>query len=197
MGYHSPTKASAEGGRDVGFPFASRPLPIEEGRGCALVARGPGARRRGPNAIGAGFFVAAKDLGAMRQVAPPAIAGAGAALETERTTPKARSLWSSGAMTEADFMSRPEFRSAEYQGRLVADPGGLIRFDTGASAFALAKYDAASGRMVPDRDATLNAARFVDDLAFCRSIPGGDLLKCWALHQGIVIDLDQSESVKP
>ena len=32
MGYHSPTKASAEGGRDVGFPFSSRPLLAEEGR---------------------------------------------------------------------------------------------------------------------------------------------------------------------
>ena len=97
----------------------------------------------------------------------------------------------------SDFMSRPEFKSAEYQGRLIADADGLIRFDTGTSAFALAKYDAVAGRMVPDRDATLNAARFIGDLAFCRSIPGSGLLKCWALHQGIVIDLDQSESVKP
>ena len=100
-------------------------------------------------------------------------------------------------MTAAEFISSPEFKSAEYQGRLIADPEGRIRFDTGTSAFALAKYDAASGRMVPDRDATRNVARFANDLAFCRSIPASGLFKCWALHHGVVIDLDQSESVKP
>jgi hypothetical protein len=134
--------------------------------------------------IGAAVFVAAKE--------PPASAKAGVAAVLKETTAQAPP-----PMTATDFISRPEFKSAEYQGRLIADPDGLIRFDTGTSAFALAKYDAVSGRMVPDRDATINAARFVGDLAFCRSIPGSDLLKCWALHRGIVIDLDQSESVKP
>jgi hypothetical protein len=134
--------------------------------------------------IGAAVFVAAKE--------PPAPAKAGVAAVLKETTAQAPP-----PMTEREFMSQPEFKTAEYQGRLITVDLDGLKFDTSASAFALAKYDPASGRMVPDRDATLAATRFVGDLAFCRSIPGNDLFKCWALHQGIVIDLDQSESVKP
>lgn len=158
-----------------------------KGEGLYALMTGVGV---GAALLGGAFFIAAKEGASTREAALIA------ASATSTPAPAPASAPASGVVTEQEFVSRPEFKSAEYQGRLIADAGGL-RFDTGTSAFALAKYDAASGRMVPDRDATLNVARFSGDLAFCRSIPGSGLLKCWALHHGVVIDLDQSESVKP
>ena len=136
--------------------------------------------------IGGGFFIAAKG----HVVEVPGNDGAAGVATSARAE---LSVQAPPPVTEREFMSRPEFKTAEYQGRLIADPGGLIRFDTGTSAFALAKYDPASGHMVPDREATLNAARFVGDLAECHSIPSSELLKCFALDRGIVVDLEAPE----
>ena len=154
---------------------------VAKGEGLSTLLTGVGV---GAALLGAAFLVTAKEH--VAEAPKAAVESAPLALASPGRNSSALPL------SEADFISRAEFKSAEYQGRLIADSDGL-GFDTGTSAFALAKYDAGSGRMVPDRDATLKAARFAGDLAFCRSIPDAELFKCWALHNGTVIDIEQPE----
>jgi hypothetical protein len=101
------------------------------------------------------------------------------------------------AMTKAElaFAARPEYVAAEFKGRLVADPDGLIRLSDG-NVFTPAKFDPATGRMVRDYDAVFDVARFVGDLTFCNSIPGSEMLSCYVIDHDAIIDLDTTQSAR-
>ena len=90
---------------------------------------------------------------------------------------------------EHEFISRPEFLTAQFKGRLVADPEGRIRFDSG-DVFVPVKYDVASGRLTQDFDAMYVTEPYWGDWAFCNSIPASDhQFKCLAIDHDVVVDL--------
>lgn len=90
---------------------------------------------------------------------------------------------------EREFISRPEFETAQFKGRLVADPDGLIRFDDGA-VFVPVKLDPATGHLTQDHDAAYVTAPYWGDLAFCNAIPASDhQFRCLAIHRDAVVDL--------
>ncbi len=90
---------------------------------------------------------------------------------------------------EETFRSRPEYESAQYKGRLVADPEGRILFDTGA-IFRPVKYDPATGRLVWDHDAYYDTGPYLGDWAFCNEVPASEnLFKCLAIHHDVIVDL--------
>jgi len=97
---------------------------------------------------------------------------------------------------ERDFISRPEFETAQFKGRLIEDPDGLIRFDSG-SVFVPTRYDPLSGHMVQDHDALYETKPYWGDWAFCNSIPGGEhLFKCLAIDHDAVVDLATTHRMK-
>jgi hypothetical protein len=88
----------------------------------------------------------------------------------------------SSAKEEA-FIDQPEYKSAEYKGRLVADARGYITFDNGKSFLP---------RESGDRYVT---APYVGDYAFCNFVTGtASTYKCLAMHNGKLIDLEASLS---
>jgi hypothetical protein len=90
---------------------------------------------------------------------------------------------------EHDFISRPEFETAQFKGRLVYDPDGLIKFDSGA-VFVPVKYDPVSGHQIQDFDAEYVTAPYLGDWAFCNAIPASEnLFKCLAVDHDVVVDL--------
>jgi hypothetical protein len=90
---------------------------------------------------------------------------------------------------EHKFVSRPEYESAQFKGRLVEDKDGQIRFDTGA-VFVPIKIDPASGRAVQDYDAEYVTEPYWGDLAFCNAIPAVEnRFKCLAIHHDVIVDL--------
>lgn len=98
---------------------------------------------------------------------------------------------------EHDFVSRPEYESAQFKGRLIADPDGQIRFDTG-SVFVPVKPDPASGHWVQDPDAMYEVTRFLGDWAFCNEIPASDhRFKCEAIDHDVIVDLSTTYKLKP
>jgi hypothetical protein len=97
---------------------------------------------------------------------------------------------------EHDFISRPEFETAQFKGRLVADPEGRIQFDSG-DVFVPVKYDVANGRLTQDFDAMYATEPYWGDWAFCNSIPASDhQFKCLALDHDVVVDLATTHRFK-
>lgn len=97
---------------------------------------------------------------------------------------------------EHEFISRPEFLTAQFKGRLVADPEGRIRFDSG-DVFVPVKYDVASGRLTQDFDAMYVTEPYWGDWAFCNSIPASDhQFKCLAIDHDVVVDLAATHRLK-
>ena len=102
---------------------------------------------------------------------------------------------------EHKFISRPEFETAQYKGRLIADPGGLIRFDNG-SVFVPVKPDTVTGHMIQDPDAMYAVSPYLGSLAFCNEIPADHEIpasdrrfKCEAIDHDVIVDL--STTYKP
>jgi hypothetical protein len=104
---------------------------------------------------------------------------------------------------EHDFVTRPEYESAEYKGRLVADADGLIRFDTGKTFFP-SKLNPATGLLEQDGEAMYNTTPYLGDLAYCNAIPNTEtktanhqgLVNCLAIHNDVVIDLSTTQKQK-
>jgi hypothetical protein len=104
---------------------------------------------------------------------------------------------------EHDFVTRPEYESAEYKGRLVADADGLIRFDTG-KVFVPQKLNPATGLLEDDSGAMYNTTPYLGDLAYCNAIPNSETktanrrpqFNCLAIHNDVVIDLSTTHKQK-
>jgi Aspartyl protease len=104
---------------------------------------------------------------------------------------------------ERDFLDRPEYKSAEYKGRLVADADGYIRFDTG-KYFHPTKPNAA-GLLDLDSGAMYDTTPYLGNLAYCNAIPGSEvrtvshtpLMDCQVIHKDVVISLDTTLKQKP
>jgi hypothetical protein len=103
---------------------------------------------------------------------------------------------------EKDFTERPEYRSAQYKGHLVADADGLIRFITG-KAFYPQKLNSA-GLLEIDDGAMYETTPYLGDLAYCNDIPGSEaktanhtrLANCLVIHKDVVIDLNTTYKQK-
>jgi hypothetical protein len=106
-------------------------------------------------------------------------------IEAAPTTPEERA-----------FTARPEFQSAQFKGRLTADPDGLIRFDDG-SVFVPAVRDRASKKPVRDFSSGYLTRKYWGDLAFCNALSTGEgLFECLVIHDGVVIDLETTRRAK-
>jgi predicted aspartyl protease len=95
---------------------------------------------------------------------------------------------------EKKFVSRPEYESAEFKGRLVYDKDGYIRFDNGR--FFVPPTHDKNGMAVeddystPDPDSMYDTAPFWGDLAFCNKIPAKKYqMKCLVIHNDMISDL--------
>jgi hypothetical protein len=108
-------------------------------------------------------------------------------------TPAPKPVASAPPATPAEkkFVSRPEYESAEYKGRLVYDKDGFIRFDNDRF-FYPPVHDPKTGEPLDevDSDVMYDTAPFLGDLAFCNKIPESKRqFKCLVIHNDRITDL--------
>jgi hypothetical protein len=114
----------------------------------------------------------------------------------QTTLPPPKTAESAPPATPAEkkFVSRPEYESAEFKGRLVYDKDGYIRFDNGRF-FVPPSHDknemaVEDDYSTPDPDLMYDTARFWGDLAFCNKIPAKKYeMKCLVIHNDVISDL--------
>jgi hypothetical protein len=104
---------------------------------------------------------------------------------------------------EHDFTERPEYKTANMKGRVVADPDGYIRFDDGKTFIPLMP-NSTTGLLELDKAAMYDTTPYLGDLGYCNAIPGSEvktanhtpLVHCLAIHKDVVVSLDETRKQK-
>jgi hypothetical protein len=88
---------------------------------------------------------------------------------------------------EKEFISRPDYETAEFHGRIVPD-NHTIKFDTGKSF-----YPSKNGTTEDDSSVDYDTASYIGDYAYCNHKHNDSrFYDCYVIHNDIVKDLSTS-----
>jgi hypothetical protein len=88
---------------------------------------------------------------------------------------------------ERKFTQTPEYKTAEYHGRIVKSPNGRSLWFEDGKNFSPAHWDEHTGESTDDPDMAFDSEPFVGDLGMCVEERGHkNLWDCTAMHNGVV-----------
>ena len=94
---------------------------------------------------------------------------------------------------QKDFIDRPDYQSADFHGKLVADPDGFIRFDNGKIFRPI--MSAEDNTVDPTQEYV--TAPYYGDYAYCNKIPNQTYgYRCLAIHDDVIVDLNQTRRTR-